>query len=726
MTRRIRGFGFAPALAILAWLVAGLTPVRAQVLTKAIEVRSLSVAEAQKGLPAKLRGTVIFVERSAIFLQDDTSTTFFRPSEINSVHPGDEIEVEGLTRMGLYLPGLGESAYRVLRSGVLPPGIPANYDDLVSARFHYQRVAIEGVVRSVAAIDEGRSLLRLAMGSRVLEVRVDMPPERDRSLVDCVVRIQGLAAGYHNERRQLVQAHLRVIDWMEVAVLDAAPRIDEAPKVSAAELLAFRVSGKGERRVRIEGVVTAPFPGGHVFFRQDETAFGVRLTTPTPLDPGDRVELIGFPEMDAFSASVVNADIVRREPGEPVPAIDVGSIDRLAGLHDGQLVAVTGTLADDFKTDTGSLLVLQDRTRVVQVRVPSAEAPLAELGSRVRVTGICFVETAQPGTGFASRPGVVSLRLRRAADLTVLQAPPWWTVRRLGTILAGLVAITLVAGLWIAILRRQVRRQTTALRHRIEAEAALEERQRIAREFHDTLEQELAGVTLRLDALATRVTDDKGQGLVMASRNLVSRIQTETRDLISDLRDPAETAGDLVAALTALASRATGEGSVDVRLDIATAIPTLPGAIVHDVRMIARESLNNAVKHGRAAQVSFQLEARDGQLTLRIIDNGCGFDATAATLSKRGHFGCAGIRERSRKIGAQVTWQRNREDTATTDPARATVKLHADPANSKARSGTTVQVVLPLKKITQKPIVTIPVGETVSATAVYPAKPIVL
>ena len=706
--------------------MAGLTPVRAQVLTKAIEVRSLSVAEAQKGLPAKLRGTVIFVERSAIFLQDDTSTTFFRPSEINSVHPGDEIEVEGLTRMGLYLPGLGESAYRVLRSGVLPPGIPANYDDLVSARFHYQRVAIEGVVRSVAAIDEGRSLLRLAMGSRVLEVRVDMPPERDRSLVDCVVRIQGLAAGYHNERRQLVQAHLRVIDWMEVAVLDAAPRIDEAPKVSAAELLAFRVSGKGERRVRIEGVVTAPFPGGHVFFRQDETAFGVRLTTPTPLDPGDRVELIGFPEMDAFSASVVNADIVRREPGEPVPAIDVGSIDRLAGLHDGQLVAVTGTLADDFKTDTGSLLVLQDRTRVVQVRVPSAEAPLAELGSRVRVTGICFVETAQPGTGFASRPGVVSLRLRRAADLTVLQAPPWWTVRRLGTILAGLVAITLVAGLWIAILRRQVRRQTTALRHRIEAEAALEERQRIAREFHDTLEQELAGVTLRLDALATRVTDDKGQSLVMASRNLVSRIQTETRDLISDLRDPAETAGDLVAALTALASRATGEGSVDVRLDIATAIPTLPGAIVHDVRMIARESLNNAVKHGRAAHVSFQLEARDGQLTLRIIDNGCGFDATAATLSKRGHFGCAGIRERSRKIGAQVTWQSNREDTATIDPARATVKLHGDPANSKARSGTTVQVVLPLKKITQKPIVTIPVGETVSATAVYPAKPIVL
>lgn len=725
MTRQT-GFGFAPALAILAWLAIGIAPLRAQVLTKAIEVRSLSVADAQKSLPAKLRGTVIFIERTAIFLQDETSTTFFRPAEINAVRPGDEIEVVGLTRMGLYLPGLGESAYRVLRSGVLPPGIQATYDDLVSARFHYQRVAIEGVVRSVAAIDEGRSLLRLAMGSRVLEVRVDMPPERERLLVDCVVRIQGLAAGYHNERRQLVQAHLRVIDWSEIAVLDAAPRIDEAPKISAAELLAFRLSGKGERRVRIEGVVTAPFPGGHVFLRQDETAFGVRLTTPTPLDPGDRVEIIGFPEMDAFSASVVNADIVRREPGEPVPAIEVGSIDRLAGLHDGQLVAVTGTLADDFKTDTGTMLVLQDRTRVVQVRVPSAEAPLADLGSRVRVTGICFVETAQPGSGFASRPGVVSLRLRRAADLTVLQAPPWWTVRRLGTILAGLAAITLVAGLWIAILRRQVRRQTTALRHRIEAEAALEERQRIAREFHDTLEQELAGVTLRLDALATRVTDDKGQGLVMASRNLVSRIQTETRDLISDLRDPAETAGDLVAALTALASRATSERGVDVSLDVASAVPTLPGAIVHDVRMIARESLNNAVKHGGATHVFFRLEASDGQLVLRIIDNGCGFDASAATLSKRGHFGCAGIRERGRKIGAQVTWQSDTEATATTDPAPATGQRQADRTNSKTSSGTTVQVVLPLKTNSQRAIVSNPGGESVPPSTAYPAKPIVL
>ncbi len=705
MKRRTPRFTAATAsVLVAAWLLGGSVLAGAEALTKAIEVRSLSVAEAQKGLTAKLRGTVIFIEPTAIFLQDETSSAFFRPDNIDVLRPGDEIEVEGITRMGLYLPGLGESSYRILRSGKLPPGIPANYDDLVSARYHYQRVAVEGVVRSVTATDEGRSLVRLAMGSRVIDVRVEMPPERDRSLVDCRVQIRGLAAGYHNERRQLVQAHVRSSDWNEITILEAAPALAQVPLISAAELLAFHLTGRGERRVRIQGVVTAEFPGGHVFLRQAETAFGVRLNTVTALNLGDRVEIIGFPEMDRFSASVVNAELVSQDAGSPLAPIDVGTLDRLTGLHDGQLVTVTAALADAFKTEDGNKLVLQGPNLVVQARLPSTATTIPEVGSRVRVTGICLVETTRPGSGFASRPGVVSLRLRSAEDLVVVESPPWWTVRRLGAILAALAAVTLVAGLWIAILRRQVSRQTAALRHRIEAEAALEERQRIAREFHDTLEQELAGVSLRLDALATRVADDKGKGLIAASRNLVSRIQTETRDLISDLRDPAETAGDLTAALTALASRTNNERGAEVCLEVAGSIPTLSATIVHDLRMIARESLNNALNHGRATEVVLRLTADAMCLTLQIIDRGCGFDVTDATLGKRGHFGCAGIRERGRKIGTTVIWR------------------------SAPQAGTIVEVVLPLPSSLRKHQQTVLAAPTrpTASTSGYEEKPAII
>ncbi|MSU50414.1 MAG: sensor histidine kinase [Opitutus sp.] len=688
---KILSLRFAFAVALVA--TAGAQP---PALTTAMEVRALSVAQAQQGLTARLRGTVVYIEPASVFVQDETSTAFFRPNRLGDLRPGDEIEVQGATRMGLFLPGIGSADFRILRHGPLPAGVSATYDDLVAARHHYKRVAVEGVVRSLAPIEEGRSLMRLAMGSRILEVRVDAPPDRDRVRVDSRVRVQGLAAGFINERRQLVQPHVRMIDWNDLAVVDAAPGADQVPLISAAELLAFRVSGHGERRVRIAGTVTASFPGGLVFLRHDETALAVRLDAPFALNPGDRLEISGFPEMDRFSASVVDAEIVSRTAGTPPAPIEVGTPDRLTGLHDAHLVSVTASLTDSFKSDGNTVFVLQGRTRTVQALLPESAAVPAT-GSQLRITGVCRVESNQPGSGFTTRPGIVSLRARSADDVTVLQSPPWWNALRLRVALSVAAGVALLAALWIIVLRLQVARQTAALRRRIESEAALEERQRIAREFHDSLEQELAGVSLRLDALATREIDEKGRHLVTASRNLVSRIQTETRDLIADLRDPNETAGDLTTALAAVAARHAADSGADVRFETAAKLPPLPAATVHDLRMIARESVNNALKHGRATCVTISLAAGEGKFALRIVDNGCGFDAATATERKRGHFGCEGIRERGRKIGADVAWHSVLQKGATVEitlPLRDVVPDQIDEAplaHARSHEGKTAQ-----------------------------------
>ena len=669
---RLPRLAVAPVLALLLPLAAS---AQNRVLTTAIEVRALTPTEAASGIPVRLRGVVVFVESpSAVFLQDDTSSTFFRlPARTPPPAVGDDIELTSKTRLGLYLPGLDDSTFRVLGRRELPPGIPAQFDDLYFGRYHYQRVTVEGIVRSVQPVDEGKSLLRLAMGSRVIEVRVEAPPAAERTLVDHRVRITGLAVGLINTpRRQLVQPYLRVLHWAEVVVVAAAPPAAEAPRVSADDLLAFRVTGLGEQRVRLEGVVTATLGHDQVFLEQGARAFAVRLGQPTPLTPGDRVTVVGFPSMERFSASVVDAEVLARTPGPaPVP-LDVAALDGLygrrgdpwSGQHDGRLVRIVGTVRDSFKAEDGTTLLLQGDQRTIQARLPDGAA-LPVAGAVVRLTGICQVDTAVFGPGFRSDPGLVSLRAVLPAGLEVLRTPSGWTPRRLSAVLAALAGVTLLAAGWIAILRRQVRRQTAALRHRIEAEAALQERHRIAREFHDTLEQELAGVSLRLDALATRIADEKGKSLIGASRNLVTRIQVETRDLISDLRDPAETAGDLLAALESVAARANADEDVVVRMVAASALPFLPAGTVHDLRMIAREAINNARKHGRATHVTVEVETRAQQLTMRIVDNGCGFDAATALESKRGHFGCAGMRERGRKIGAEITWHSTLQKGAT-------------------------------------------------------------
>ena len=73
--------------------------------------------------------------------------------------------------------------------------------------------------------------------------------------------------------------------------------------------------------------------------------------------------------------------------------------------------------------------------------------------------------------------------------------------------------------------------------------------------------------------------------------------------------------------------------------------------------MIAQEAVTNAIKHAHATQITLHLSSTSKRLTLRISDNGVGFDPGTDTNGKPGHFGCIGIRERCRKIGADPVWQ---------------------------------------------------------------------
>lgn len=647
-------------------------------LTKAIQVRSLTYDEAHTGLEARIRGTVTFVEGpGAVFVQDDTAGTFFRPEPANKLRPGDVVEVTGRTQPGNYLPGIALAPYRIIGHGPLPPAVAAGYDDLMSGRYHYQRVAIEGIARSVTPVGEGRSVLRVDVGARIVEAWVDIGIEDESAIVDSRIRVEGLAAGGINRRRQLVQPYLRTRDSSEITVLEPAVSEANVPRVTAANLHTFRVTGQGNHRIRIEGIVTAGPSRTQVFVRSGQTAFGLRFMAPTTVEVGDHIEVLGFTEMGQFSATVVDAKLLTRTPGPPPEALESDIPSVLGGTRDGDLVAVTAVLTDFFRTENGVVLSLQRAGRALQARGP-AMAVDVPLRSTVRVTGICQVESST-SVVLTSRPETVTLQLRSREDIGVLESPPWWTARRL---LAGLVALagaTLLAGLWIAVLRRQVRRQTAALRRRIESEAALEERHRIAREFHDSLEQDLTGLALRLDAVATRTFDEKGRKIIDVSRGLLGRIQAETRNFVSDLRDAAENDGDLASALEAAATRLDSADGVEVRVEFAGPPPPLPVATVHHLRMIARESVTNALKHARAGRVTIDVAVVGSTLRLRVTDDGRGFDATLETRGKSGHFGCVGIRERARKVGAQVTWR------------------------SAPGQGTTVEVTLPLRRSESSP-----------------------
>ncbi|WP_395717366.1 sensor histidine kinase [Prosthecobacter sp.] len=641
-------------------------------LTTALDIRTLPYERSLEKLPVELTATVGFVESSTtVFVQDDTAGTHLHfKSGRNDLRVGDHIRVKGTTTAGLYFPGVDVAELQILGHESPPTAAPAAYDDLATGRFHYQRVVVEGLGRTLTPLDENRSLLRLAMGSRVIEVRVDSPPESAPDVVDARLRITALAAGGINDRRQLVFPYLRVTDWGDVTITKASASPESLPITSVATLLRFGAADEPHHRARIRGSVLAVFADGRVFLRdstpppppreipKDEPprpplspSIAIHLTTPVSLTPGDFAEITGFPVMAGFSASLADARVLLTEPAES-PAASIVSLRQFQdGSHDADLVQLTApaVLNDFFRTRDGYELRLTSGGTSIRAFLLQNTAPSLQLGSLCQLTGICLVESATTDKGFRSEPDRASLLLRSAADIQVLSTAPFWNARRLVFAIALLGGLVLLTLFWITLQRRQITRLESKIAH----QATLDERQRIAREFHDTLEQELTGLSLRLDAATTRPLEEKARTLLETSRSLVSRIQSEARNLVSDLRETGH-ATTLTEALQLLANRAPED--IAITLDLHPIGP-IPPHVTHHLRMIAQEAITNALKHAHPTQIQLHLSTTPSLLTLRVTDNGHGFDPTAQTHGQPGHFGCIGIRERARKVGAEVKWE---------------------------------------------------------------------
>jgi signal transduction histidine kinase len=643
-----------PIFLTLTLLPAG--SVRAQ-LKSALEIRSLSAGAAEEGIDVDLSGVVIFSDPPAtIFLQDETAGAFFRLDGRTPPQPGDTVRVRGKTFPGLFLPGIEETEFEITGHSGLPDPIPASYDDLLSGRYHYQHVSIEGIVRSIVPDEEGASLARVALGSRIIPVRVEKPVSEPSQLVDSTVRVFGLAAGRINDRRQLVAPYLRSSGWESFEILQPGRFPEQAPLLTPEELMTFQVEGRARNRVRIRGTVLAVFYRREVFLRSEDSAIAVRLLQQNPdLRPGDDIEVAGFPEMGSFRAALDDADILTIDPGKQAPKPTETSLGELfEGTFDSDLVQMSGTVTDWYRVDRGFVITLRDGANTLLARCPEIPDNLV-VGAIVQATGICrVVETRE--AQYRSHPNSVSLLLRSPSDFSVLRAPPWWTPRHLAAALVFLLVAMLAATLWITLLRRQVARQTKALRHRIEKEAVLEERQRIAREFHDTLEQDLVGLSLRLDAATTRGTDDKLCNFLDGSRRLVTRIQSEARNLLFDLHDAHGSSTNLKEALEAIREELPTEVGPEIQIEAAD-FPPLPSRTAHHLKMMAREAVTNALKHAGASLIEVRSYREKDILFVRVSDNGRGLKKESDTRGKSGHFGCMGIRERARRIGANVEWK---------------------------------------------------------------------
>jgi signal transduction histidine kinase len=480
----------------------------------------------------------------------------------------------------------------------------------------------------------------------------NLPP-----LVDAQVTVAGLAAGYINDRRQIIAPQLFVTRVRDIRVEVPPPANPfDAPSTSSTALLNFAPSGISNHRVHVSGVITHQQPGEAIFLRDAEHGLAVETTQDQKVRPGDVVEAVGFPVMGRFSAFLQNAEFRLVKSGVPPLPVPTTVTTVLRGTNDADLVMLEAQLLEVLETPTESLLVLGAENTAFRARLPRTTLSLRN-GSNLRLTGVCRVaESEFSGERFGASPGSIELLLRSPADIAVIVAPSWWTAQRLAVATAVLLGLALAAFAWVVLLRRRVAEQSEVIREKVQREAALEERHRMAREMHDTLAQSFSGLGFQLEALKTNLpagTDSVRQQLETA-RQMVRHGQESFRRSLMNLRAQELERGSLADALPEIARQITAGTGIDVRCEVQRPAANLPEAVEMNLLRIGQECLANAVHHAKPARIELSLRQEPGAVSLCIADDGKGFEPEDLKRAANGHFGWRGIHERADQIRAKV------------------------------------------------------------------------
>ena len=198
-----------------------------------------------------------------------------------------------------------------------------------------------------------------------------------------------------------------------------------------------------------------------------------------------------------------------------------------------------------------------------------------------------------------------------------------------------------------------------ALRERKRAEAAsiLEERNRMAREIHDTLAQSFTGILLQVGAAAQVLVDDleATQAHLEMIEELARTGLAEARRSVTALRPQLLEDGNLQSALHHLVAQMRSATDTTLIYEVQGTSYPLPTEVENNLLRIAQEALTNAIKYADADEIRVELVYGEAQCSLCVKDNGRGFGVGSAPLS--GGFGLLGMSERAERIGAQLRIQ---------------------------------------------------------------------
>jgi signal transduction histidine kinase len=641
-------------------------------LTTVAAIRGLTVEQTQQKLPVHLRGVVTFFDETLFsrFIQDDTAGIYLQfPANVGppNLLPGQVVEVTGAASPGEYAPVVVVQNLAVVGEQPLPAAKPVTYQQLASGVEDSQFVEISGTVRSVRALENSpyHQIEITTGGGRLLIFARALPVQRAEELLDSTVRVRGVCSTQFNHQRQLFAIRLMVPrpDDLQIEIpATKDPFAIDARPISS--LLQFAPQSTYGHRVKVIGTVIYFDPGAGMFLQDGDHGVEVQTKQHDSLQLGDKVEAIGYVSQGDYTPVIQDAVYRKVSSNQPPPAAKIDPDEALTGNHDCQLIRVSARLVDRTAHGSEQYLVLQESNLIFQASLkhPSGPDDFAFLknGSRVSIVGVCRIQPGEWQAGDNWRAKSFSVQLRSPSDVVLLQAPPWWTLKKVLWIAGALGFITLAAFVWVAVLRRRVAERTRELEIQIQKRQLAErtreieqERARVAHNLHDDLGSALTEVNMLTTLVKSPTTSpEEKQHYLGELSETARRMVTSLDEIVWAVNPRNDTIASLASYFGSYAQRFLDIASVSCGLDIAQDLPEHPldPKFRQELFFAFKEALTNVVRHAHATQVWLRISVRSDLLTVEVSDNGRGFDTNS---HRAGDDGIANMEERLKSLGGE-------------------------------------------------------------------------
>jgi len=438
------------------------------------DVMRLSADEAARGRPVHLTGVVTWSHNNApfFFVHDSSGgVCVLRGKSTSAVRsPGRNVVVHGVTGVGAFAPVVIATDFDRISEAILPVARQVSIEHAMTGIEEAQWVEMRGYLREVTRNGDWNEL-EITSGST--DFTAVLPATEDVSaMVGSLVRLHGVCTAEADSRRKLTGIKLWVPGSAYILVEEAAPADPFAvPERPLASLGQYETVQAFNRRLRVTGTVLRQQPGHAINIADGSHSLLVLTQQRLAVQPGDRLEAVGFLGRQGgrltLSEGICRVAAHGPEPAaQPMEPRDAPE----AGL-DGQLVRIEGVLLGATRVGGFVQFTVQAPHKIFEATLdlPDGEFALPETGGRVALTGVYTV-----GYDERSQADTFALRLRRPGDITVLESPSWWTRRRILAFTSVLaLGVMLFLG-WVAMLRRQVQRQTDQIRQQVERESRLQ------------------------------------------------------------------------------------------------------------------------------------------------------------------------------------------------------------------------------------------------------------